>query len=194
MWSVARGSSRFRRAAPVAPELLARLHDPVCFRGSDAVPRLPNGKVDRNALPPVGQARQTAEPYVPARGPIEEALVGMWSELLGKARVGVRDNFFDLGGHSLIAVQLLARLRDTFSVEPSLREFLDEPTVAKLARLVERELAAGVGLSAPPMQRVSRDGYLPASFAQTRLWFLDQLEPGLRDLQHPNGCASSRRT
>jgi acyl carrier protein len=115
---------------------------------------------------------------VPPRGPVEEALSGIWGELLGRPRVGVHDNFFDLGGHSLFATQLLARLRDTFAVEPSLRDFLEAPTVAGLSRLIERELTAGAGLHVPPIGPTGRDGPLPASFAQQRLWFLDQLEPG----------------
>ncbi|HEX8202153.1 MAG TPA: amino acid adenylation domain-containing protein, partial [Isosphaeraceae bacterium] len=160
-------------------EALPEYMVPSAFVALEALPLTPNGKVDRGALPPPGAARVEAEgPYVPPRGPIEEALAGIWGELLGRDRIGVHENFFDLGGHSLTATQLLARLRDTFAVEPSLRDFLEGPTVAGLARLVERELTAGAGLEVPPIEPVGRDGPLPASFAQQRLWFLDQLEPG----------------
>ncbi len=152
---------------------------PSTFVTLDALPLTPNGKIDRNALPaPEPMRSDSGIDYVPPRGPVEEALVGIWGELLGRDRVGVRDNFFELGGHSLFATQLLARLRDTFAVEPTLRDFLDDPTVAGLSRLIERELAAGSGLQAPPIEPVDRDGPIPASFAQQRLWFLDQLEPG----------------
>ena len=152
---------------------------PSTFVAVDALPLTPNGKIDRNALPAPDQVGGDAGlDYVPPRGPIEEALVGIWGELLGRDRVGVRDNFFELGGHSLFATQLLARLRDTFAVEPTLRDFLDDPTVAGLSRLIDRELAAGSGLQVPPIERDGRDGPIPASFAQQRLWFLDQLEPG----------------
>ncbi len=162
--------------------LLAALPEymiPSFFVTLDALPLTPNGKVDRNALPDPDQNRpDSAAPYVPPRGPIEDALVETWKELLAIDRIGVHDNFFELGGHSLFATQLLARVRDTFAVEPTLRDFLERPTVAGLAQLVDREMAAGTGLLAPPIVRVSRDGRLPASFAQQRLWFLDQLEPG----------------
>jgi amino acid adenylation domain-containing protein len=152
---------------------------PSTFVTLDSLPLTPNGKVDRNALPDPGKApASTGEAYVPPRGPVEGSLVSLWVELLGRDRVGVHDNFFELGGHSIIATQLLARLRDVFAVEPSLRDFLDAPTVAGLSRLIERELAAGAGLQAPPIERADRDGPLPASFPQQRLWFLDQLEPG----------------
>ena len=151
---------------------------PSAFVALDALPLTPNGKVDRNALPAPDQGSEAGLDYVPPRGPIEEALVGIWGDLLGRDRVGVRDNFFELGGHSLFATQLLARLRDTFAVEPTLRDFLDDPTVAGLSRLIDRELAAGSRLQDPPIDRVDRDGPIPTSSAQQRLWFLDQLAPG----------------
>lgn len=152
---------------------------PSAFVVLDALPMTPNGKIDRGALPAPERGREASGvEYVPPRGPVEEAVAGVWGELLGSDRVGIHDNFFELGGHSLVATRLLARLRDTFAVEPSLRDFLDRPTVASLARLIERALAAGSGLLAPPIVPVGRDGPVPASFAQQRLWFLDQLAPG----------------
>jgi acyl carrier protein len=172
--------------APTPSELRPFLKDslpdymiPSSYVALEALPLTPNGKVDRDALPAPEPARPAASAgYVPPRGPVEEAVAGIWGELLACDRVGVHDNFFELGGHSLIATQLLARLRDVFAVEPSLRDFLDAPTVAGLSRLIERELAAGAGLQTPPIERADRDGPLPASFPQQRLWFLDQLEPG----------------
>ena len=172
--------------APEAAELRQALRDalpeymiPAHLVRLDALPLTPNGKLDRNALPaPGGGQADVGEAYVPPRGPVEEALAGIWQELLGLDRVGVRDNFFDIGGHSLFATQLIARLRDTFAVEPSLREFIEEPTVAGLAKLVDREMAAGAGVKVPPIGPAPRDGPVPASFAQQRLWFLDQLQPG----------------
>ncbi len=93
-------------------ETLPEYMVPSAFVVLEALPLTPNGKVDRKALPEPDAARTAAaEAYVPPRGPIEEALAAIWAELLGRDRVGVHDNFFDLGGHSLIATQLLARVR-----------------------------------------------------------------------------------
>ena len=86
--------------------------------------------------------------------------------------------FFDLGGHSLMAAQLLARLRDAFGVEIQLKEVFDNSNVAALAHRVEDALRARIAVRLfPPIERVDRSAPLPASFAQQRLWFLDQLEP-----------------
>ena len=152
---------------------------PSAFVFLDALPLTPNGKIDRQALPDPGRARPPAgADFVPPRGPIEEAVAEIWTELLGGETVGAHDNFFERGGHSLLAVQLLSRLRNTFEVEVSLPDFLEDPTISRLARIVEQTLEHGTAPSAPPLVPVDRDAPLPASFAQQRLWFLDQLEPG----------------
>jgi amino acid adenylation domain-containing protein len=136
------------------------------------MPRTPNGKIDRKALP-APEAVATAE-FVAPRNPTEEALAGIWADLLGAERVGVRDDFFSLGGHSLLATRVVSRLRDAFGVELPLRAVFESPTVAALAaRLDQAERA-----TAPPIVLVPREGGLPLSFAQERLWFLDRMEPG----------------
>ena len=186
---VPRGDSGPVPVADLRQWLLASLPEymvPSAFVQLDALPLTPNGKVDRNALPDPQQARAgSGGRYVPPRGPVEEAIVGLWAESLGVGRVGAHDNFFELGGHSLMAIQLIARMRHTFGVEPPLKDFVEEPTVARLARLVEDALAGDSAPQAPPIVRVGRDGPLPASFAQQRLWFLDQLEPGLATYNIP---------
>jgi len=152
---------------------------PSSFVFLDALPLTPNGKIDRQALPEPGRGRTpTGADFVPPRGPIEEALAEIWTELLGRESIGAHDNFFERGGHSLLALQLLARIRHTFEVEASLKDFLEDPTVSRLARIVEQALEDGTAPLAPPLVSVTRDAPLPASFAQQRLWFLDQLEPG----------------
>jgi acyl carrier protein len=99
-------------------------------------------------------------------------------EALGIERVGIYDNFFGLGGHSLLATQVVSRMRNAFHVEIPLRRLFELPTVAGLAESIEVARRAGQNLQAPPMLPVPRDGDLPLSFAQQRLWFFDQLEPG----------------
>src|SRR5271166_492038 len=152
---------------------------PTAFVILESLPLTPNGKVDRQALPNPAQARLPANvQFVPPRGPIEQALAEIWTDLLGVEPVGAHDNFFERGGHSLLAVQLLARIRQMFKVDAPLKDFLEDATVSRLGSIVERALADGAVLHAPPLTRAQRDDSLPASFAQERLWFLDQLEPG----------------
>ena len=104
-------------------------------------------------------------------------LAGIWAELLRVDRVGVLDNFFELGGHSLLATQAhLARLRTSVGVELPLRALFEAPTVAALSERIEAARRAGAPLP-PPLVAAPRTGALPLSFAQQRLWFLDQLEP-----------------
>jgi len=174
-----------RGAAPGEADLRAWLRDrlpeymiPSAFVVLDALPLTPNGKVDRKALPDPEPERGPSGPSVPPRGPVEEALVAVWGEVLGRGAVGVYESFFEVGGHSLLAAQMLARVRETFGVEVPLKALFDAPTVAGLARLVEEGMRAEAGVSVPPLEAVGRDGPIPASFAQQRLWFVDQLDPG----------------
>jgi amino acid adenylation domain-containing protein len=92
-------------------------------------------------------------------------------------QVGVHENFFELGGHSLLATQVISRIREAFSVELPLRVIFESPSVSELATSVETALRAGEEIQSPSMKRVKLDGELPLSFAQERLWFIDQLEP-----------------
>jgi hypothetical protein len=91
--------------------------------------------------------------------------------------VSIHDNFFDLGGHSLLATQVIGRLRSVLQVELPLRCLFESPTIAELAESIEATMKAGQGLKAPPIVPVPRDGKLPLSFAQERLWLVDRLEP-----------------
>ncbi|HEY0018395.1 MAG TPA: amino acid adenylation domain-containing protein, partial [Longimicrobium sp.] len=143
----------------------------------DRLPLTPNGKVDRRALP-APERGGSAAVYAP-RTPVEEVLAGIWGEVLGVERVGARDDFFDLGGHSLIATRVLSRVRRVLGVELPLRTLFWHPTVEGLALEVERVQRGESGATLlPPVRPEPRDGPLPLSFGQGRLWFLDQLEPG----------------
>ncbi|HYH82332.1 MAG TPA: condensation domain-containing protein, partial [Longimicrobium sp.] len=162
---------------PLRAHLSRRLPDymvPGAFVALDALPLTPNGKVDRRALPaPERVAAQHA--YVAPRTATEEVLAEIWSVVLGVERVGVHDGFFDLGGHSLLATRLVSRVRAAFHVELPLRAVFEAQTVAELAPRVEA--LRGMAAEAPPVVPVPRDGALPLSFAQQRLWFIDRLEP-----------------
>src|SRR4030095_12852135 len=104
----------------------------------------------------------------------------MFAEVLGMTRVGVHDNFFEFGGHSLLATKVVSRIRAEFGTELPLRRVFESPTVAELARALGEQEARSSGTPAemPPLERTSHEGPLPLSFAQQRLWFLDQMEPG----------------
>jgi acyl carrier protein len=102
----------------------------------DQFPLTPNGKIDRQALRRLTPTEITKEPYVAPRTPLEEAVAGIFQEVLGLKQVGVHDNFFDLGGHSLLATQALARIRKTFEGKLTLRDFFAIPTVAVLAEWI----------------------------------------------------------
>jgi amino acid adenylation domain-containing protein len=151
---------------------------PAAFVTLDALPMTPAGKIDRKALPRPDWSG-AAEGSVAPRGPLEELIAAVWSEVLevGMERVGVRDDFFRLGGHSLLATRVVSRLRDRLGVEVPLRRLFEAPTVEGLARVVA-ELRRGESAALPPIVPRDPAAEVPASFAQQRLWFLDRLEPG----------------
>ncbi len=125
-------------------------------------------------------------PFVAPRDEEETLLAEMWHRLLGIHPIGAHDDFFELGGHSLLATQVLSRIPEALQVEIGWDAFFAGPTVAGLAEQVRAARRSRASTSsapetaaAPPLiQPVPRDGDLPLSFAQERLWFLDQLEPG----------------
>ncbi|MEM7351562.1 MAG: amino acid adenylation domain-containing protein [Acidobacteriota bacterium] len=144
----------------------------------ETMPRTATGKVDRGALaqrPDSEAEAQEAGSQRTERGPTEELLTGIWSEVLGCERVEPQDDFFQLGGHSLTAMQVRARVRAAFGVDLSLRRFFEQPTLAAMATAIEDGRRSAAGLPTAPIVAVARDNELPASFAQQRLWFLDQL-------------------
>ncbi len=147
---------------------------PATFTALDALPLTANGKLDRRALPAPG--RDTAAGYVPPRTPAEHAIAAIWAGVLGLDQVGIHDNFFELGGDSILSIQITSRLRAALGAELSPRVIFTSPTIAGLAAVIPGQDPAG--LAALPIPAVPHDGPLPLSFAQQRLWFLDQFEPG----------------
>jgi natural product biosynthesis luciferase-like monooxygenase protein/amino acid adenylation domain-containing protein len=149
---------------------------PSAFAELDALPRTPNGKLDRGALRTLAVNFAAAAPtYTAPRTALETELATLWSEVLGVPRVGVTDHFFEIGGHSLTAVRVLARLRATHGVELPVRALFEHPTVAALAQRLEANAAedhAQLPLVPLPDRSVA-----PLSFAQERLWVLHQIEP-----------------
>jgi amino acid adenylation domain-containing protein len=145
----------------------------------ESLPLTPNGKIDRKALPRPEVERSCSEKFIGPRTPTEEVLSAIWAEILGVERIGVEDNFFELGAHSLLVTQVFSRIRKAFKVEPPLRMFFEYPTIRGIARTIDSLRSEGEGAAAPPIVPIPRAGDLPLSFTQERMWFLDQLEPGL---------------
>jgi hypothetical protein len=135
-----------QQPAPTVSELRiivrAKLPDymtPSAFVLLEVLPRLPNSKVDRRALPMPDQARPELErAFTAPRTPVEEALAEIWMEVLGLAQVGIHDDFLELGGHSLSATRITARVRVAFQVEIPLRSFFGKPTIAEFSVLITR--------------------------------------------------------
>ncbi|MFC5743028.1 non-ribosomal peptide synthetase, partial [Dyella tabacisoli] len=135
-----------------------------------AMPLTPNGKLDRKALPaPVMTSADSRAP----RTPQEAILTSLFAEVLGLPRVGIDDSFFDLGGHSLLATRLVSRVRSMLQIELSIGQLFETPTVAALSQQLASAAAAR-----RPLRPYPRDGLesLPLSYAQQRLWFIQQLQ------------------
>ncbi|MBC1281330.1 non-ribosomal peptide synthetase, partial [Nostoc sp. UCD121] len=150
---------------------------PNAFVLLESLPLTPNGKVDRRALPAPDLQSEQKEKYVPPRTPIEEMLAQIWTQVLKLERVGIHDNFFEVGGHSLLATQMLSRIRNIFKVELPLRELFARATIAELAQSIGQLQQQDLELFTPPILARAENVRLPLSYAQQRLWFLDQLQP-----------------
>ncbi|HEY6927934.1 MAG TPA: amino acid adenylation domain-containing protein, partial [Steroidobacteraceae bacterium] len=172
--------------SPARDELRALLRShlpehmvPSAFVALETLPLTPNGKLDRAGLPaPDSQGLAFREEELP-RGEVEETLASIWKALLHRQTVGRHDNFFDLGGHSLLAVQLTAAIERVFGREIPLRDVFTSPTIAGLASILRVAQRSVV----PPIEIADRNAPLPLSFAQQRLWFIEQL-PGSRAVYH----------
>ncbi|MFJ1552028.1 condensation domain-containing protein, partial [Streptomyces sp. NPDC088246] len=154
---------------------------PSVFVELSELPLTANGKLDHAALPEPHVDQSDLDEFMSPVTTTEELLADAWAEVLGVDRVGVDDNFFDLGGHSLVATQAVSRIREVFGVKVPLSALFNEPTLRGLAAVVERS-ARDV---APPVTRIDRERTIPASFAQQRLWFLDQFDPGSAEYISP---------
>jgi amino acid adenylation domain-containing protein len=152
---------------------------PSTFVVLDALPLTPNGKVDRRALPePSGSRPELESPPVAPRSPTEKTTAEIWAAALVLDQVGIHDNFFDLGGDSLLATQVVSQACKVFQIDLPLSRLFEAPTVAALAEQIEAALRTDRDRSGPALRPFPRDTKPPLSFAQQRLWFLDQLEPG----------------
>ncbi len=150
-------------------ESLANYMVPSAFVLLEELPLTPNGKVDRKKLPAPDFNGMNNERV--ARNPKEEILCHLFAEVLSVSRISIDDNFFEMGGHSLLASRLMARIREMLSVELGIGKLFESPTVAELAKQLDQAKTAR-----PAIKKVRRPNEVPLSFAQRRLWFLNCLE------------------
>ncbi|MBD1911607.1 MULTISPECIES: non-ribosomal peptide synthetase [unclassified Leptolyngbya] len=156
--------------------LQAKLPDymvPSAFQVLEALPLNMNGKVDRKALPDPDLSQGNSDtPYVAPRTELEKSLADVWAAILGVERVGIENDFFTLGGHSLMAAQVIARIQENLEIDLPLRRLFEFPTIAGLAEFIEND-----STERQIIPQRSNEQSAPLSFAQQRLWYLDQLEP-----------------
>lgn len=182
----------------VEERLRDRLPDPLLPSRYVVLRRIPltaNGKVDRAALTALlavsgtlaedGTGRDPETETERELTPTERRMAAIWSELLGRDGIRAQDDFFDLGGHSLLTFRLVFRLREEFEVEVPVRGPFDASTLGALSALVDDLIAEAQRPALPALAPVEREASTPASFAQERLWFLHQLDPGTAQYNFP---------
>ncbi len=136
-------------------------------------PMTANGKIDRQGLPLPDARSGSDQQYVAPTNAFERGLCDIWQHLLEEDKIGIHDNFFDLGGHSLNAVRLVAEIHQRWQVDIAIRTIFDHRTIAALAQIIGQADRSNV----PPIEPAPQTVQLPLSFAQQRLWLLDQISP-----------------
>jgi acyl carrier protein len=151
---------------------------PSFFVYVDKIPLTSNGKVDRKSLPaPDLSLRSIADEYVAPQSTLELSLSSIWSEVLKVEKIGIHDNFFKIGGHSLLATQVISRIRHAYNIDIPLRALFEQPTIAALGKVVDSLIKQNSSSLLPSITPQERPDSIPLSFAQQRLWFIEQLLP-----------------
>jgi amino acid adenylation domain-containing protein len=154
-------------------QILPEYMVPAAYVRLEALPRTPNGKLDRKRLPgPDKTSYAVSGSYEAPQGEIETTLATIWREVLGVEKVGRHDNFFDLGGHSLLAVWMIGRLKEAIGLEVELSDVFEHSRLSDLAS----KISGGRQAQVQPITKADRTQHLPLSYAQQRLWFLAQME------------------
>ncbi|MGU3780609.1 amino acid adenylation domain-containing protein [Burkholderia metallica] len=175
---VARAGHVLPGATELREQLLQRLPGymvPAHFTELQRMPVTPNGKIDRHALP-APDASLRSDVRVAPDTPTEIAVARIWADALKLDEIGANDNFFALGGHSLLATQVASRLRDAFQIEFPLRTLFEKPQLDALSAEIDAMRRASATCRIPPLSPQPRSAPLPLSYAQERLWLLEQIE------------------
>ena len=149
---------------------------PSAFVELQSLPMTASGKLDRLALPKP-QAQLNTDPEAKLT-PTEEIVRGVWAKVLGVPDLSLRGNFFEHGGHSLLAIQVVMTLRNIMHIEIPVTALFEHATISDLSRHIEEMIARNLATKRPPIEKVPRDQLLPLSFAQQRLWMIEQMNPG----------------
>ena len=152
----------------------------------DAIPQLPNGKIDRKALPAPTVQASPSSAHVAPRNEHERRVATAMEEILALPGLGIHDDFFALGGHSLLAAQLTARLNREFGLTLSLRTLFDSPTIAGLSAVIEERLKEGQGDASEPIEHRADQSRAPLSLVQQRMWLLEEMNPGRVNYNTPS--------
>ncbi|HET8844236.1 MAG TPA: amino acid adenylation domain-containing protein, partial [Ktedonobacteraceae bacterium] len=145
----------------------------------ETLPLTANGKIDRQVLSLMQQTVSVlADDYIAPRTMIEELFIDICKDILQLEHISIQDNFFRLGGHSLLVAQVISRIRQALDIEVPVDKLFEAGTIAEFCTFIESTLRGKEGVVLPPLVSAERQGRLPLSFAQQRMWFLDQLQPG----------------
>ncbi len=149
---------------------------PSQFLFRDTIPLTPNKKIDLNALKKIAQ-KQNTQSIIPPQNPIVQSLLEIWQDVLGVKKIGVHDNFFSIGGHSLKMTQVTSRIRDVFNIEFPIKLMFDYLTISDLAQYIKKQLNVNIPVLPAPLRTIKKKTALPLSYSQERIWFIHQLEP-----------------
>ena len=157
-------------------ELISENMIPTSFKIVNEFPLLSSGKVNRKEIPNIEQFNLgNQEDFALPKNPVEETVLEIWKDVLNVEKISVNESFFALGGHSLIATQLISRIKNIFEIDISVQNLFDNPTVSELASVIKKDLSDHKESSTPRLQKRQKPELIPLSLNQERLWFIDKM-------------------
>jgi len=176
----------FKQVRDFLSETLPAYMIPLHFMLISTLPRTPNGKLDRNALPEFDFSGIDKKTFTEARTPSERLLVSIWKDVLKLNTINIEDNFFDLGGHSLLIAKIIQKLEQTESIQLEYRDLFDNPTIESLASYLDSKTGNENSHLASPIVAREKSQRSALSPAQQRIWYLDKMDPGSTHFNLPS--------